>query len=439
MVDYYIRCGPFGSHFNLGRVNMSIIDKLYDEGAWSAFLNHKCENEFISKREKRKIEKFIKEKKYLPIVEKIHTGVPFSSPRLAVLNKKYSKKKRSVFIFADEENITLKMIGYLLYEYDLLFSPNLYSFRQNMTAKLALEALLRKNRGSHMYSYKADIHDYFNSVTKEKVVSLLYKYIPDDKPLITFIEALLSDEYAFFRGERIKVKKGIMAGMPISGFLANLYLLELDKYFYERNIPYARYSDDIIVFANTEAELSSYELTIKAFLKEYNLTINERKEFHTPPYERWEFLGFSINRSSVDISDASFDKIKAKLRRKARAILRWKDKTDATDEWAIRAYIKHFNKKFFHNDKENELTWCKWYFPAINTTRRIKEIDEYMVSCIRYIATGKHTKANYNLRYDKIKALGYISLVNAYYRFKRGKDFPLGDVNLSEIEANNEN
>ncbi len=417
---------------------MSILDRLYDDDAWQEFLRHKCENEFISGLKKRRLEKFITEKKYIPIVEKIHTGAPFSHPRLAVLNKKYSKKKRSVFIFPKEENIVLKMISYLLFRYDYLFTPNLYSFRQNTTAKLALERLLRKNRGSGMYSYKADIHDYFNSVTPEKIVKLLNKYILDDEKLISFISSLLCDEYAIYRGEMIKTKKGIMAGMPISGFLANVYLSELDAYFYERDITYARYSDDIIVFAKSETELKEYENRIKAFLNERNLTINERKEFHTPPYERWEFLGFSINRSSVDISDASFEKIKAKLRRKARAILRWKKKTDATDEWAIRAYIKHFNKKFFHNDKENELTWCRWYFPAINTTRRLKEIDEYMISCIRYIATGKHTKANYNLRYEKIKALGYISLVNAYYRFKRGKDFPLGEVDIEGLNGKNE-
>ena len=74
-----------------------------------------------------------------------------------------------------------------------------------------------------------------------------------------------------------------------------------------------------------------------------------------------------------------------------------------------------------------------------NTTKRLKEIDEYMISSIRYIATGKHTKSNYNLRYDKIKALGYVSLVNAYYRFKKGKDFSLGEVDLEVIKAENEN
>lgn len=414
---------------------MSILDKLYDDSAWESFLNRKSENEYISKLEKRRIEKFIREKRYLPIVEKIENGLPLSSPRLAVLNKKYTQKKRKVFIFPNEENFVLKMISFLLYKYDYLFSPNLYSFRRNMTVKMALSEILKRNRNSYMYSYKVDIHEYFNSVNPKRMVEILNRYIPEDKRLIAFIERLLGDEYAIQNGKKIKVQKGIMAGMPISGFLANLYLCELDQRFYERNIPYIRYSDDIIVFAQKEDELHEYEQKLRAELSARDLTVNEKKEFRTAPHERWEFLGFSINDSTVDISDASFKKIKAKLRRKARAILRWKNKTGATDEWAIRAYIKHFNKKFFHNDKENELTWCMWYFPAINTTKRLGEIDEYMISCIRYIATGKHTKANYNLRYEKIKALGYISLVNAYYRFKRGKEFPIGDVDLEAILA----
>jgi hypothetical protein len=40
-----------------------------------------------------------------------------------------------------------------------------------------------------------------------------------------------------------------------------------------------------------------------------------------------------------------------------------------------------------------------------------------MIENIRYIATGKHTKANYNLRYETIKEYGFKSLVHSYYSF----------------------
>lgn len=50
-------------------------------------------------------------------------------------------------------------------------------------------------------------------------------------------------------GKVVSAKKGAMAGVPFSGFCANLYLRKLDRAFAGRL--YARYSDDIIVFADT--------------------------------------------------------------------------------------------------------------------------------------------------------------------------------------------
>jgi hypothetical protein len=72
---------------------------------------------------------------------------------------------------------------------------------------------------------------------------------------------------------------------------------------------------------------------------------------------------------------------------------------------------------------DHELTWARWYFPMITTAESLKIIDQYSQNCIRYLATGKHTKSAYNFRYEDIKKLGYISLVNAYYshRFHREK------------------
>ena len=42
-----------------------------------------------------------------------------------------------------------------------------------------------------------------------------------------------------------------------------------------------------------------------------------------------------------------------------------------------------------------------------------------MVESLRYVNTGKHTKSNYNLRYKELKELGYLSLVNLYYKYKK--------------------
>ena len=85
---------------------------------------------------------------------------------------------------------------------------------------------------------------------------------------------------------------------------------------------------------------------------------------------------------------------------------------------AISAVIRKFNRKFYMVDNTRELTWSLWYFPVINTVEGLHEIDEYMQQELRYVATGKHNKKNYNIRYSDLKRLGYRSLVHEYHKCK---------------------
>ncbi len=401
------------------RFNMSILDKITDKACWAEFLEYKRAGGHLSTFAERRLAEFIECKSYLPVAEKIRAGERFPLPEAKKINKKASGKKRTVFVFEEAENYVLKLIAYLLHSYDAIFPQNLYSFRQSVGVKNAILNIVSNKNIASFYSYKVDIQDYFNSVDPAEIIALVRQCLADDPRLSAFIESLLLEPCAVCDGEAVETKKGIMAGMPISGFLANLYLMEMDKWFAERNIIYARYSDDIIVFAQTEAEILLCEQTIKNFLSAKGLTVNGKKEVRTAPGEPWEFLGFSFDGGKIDISAVALQKIKDKIRRKARALVRWKNKTGATDERAIRAFIRHFNAKFFDNPKENELTWCRWYFPTLTTAESLHILDEYMLSSIRYIATGKHTKANYSLRYESIKDMGYRSLVNSYYSFKK--------------------
>ena len=398
---------------------MSVLDQLRNEHFWIDFLEYKLSGENISKYEEKDLRKFISNEEYLPIVEKILTNQPFPLPQLRELNKKSTNKKRIVFVFDREENYILKAIAYLLNKYDFVFSNNLYSFRKEISVKKAITELVKKPNITSLYSYKVDIHDYFNSVDTDMLLPLLKMTLSDDEQLFDFISGIIKDPYVRDKDEIVCRKKGIMAGMPISGFLANLYLKELDEWFLKHNITYARYSDDIIVFAETQELISEYEQKIKHILAEKNLEINCKKEYRTNPNEPWEFLGFCVDENGIDLADISLQKMKDKMRRKARALVRWKNRTGACNERAILAFIRHFNRKFYDNPKQHEVTWCRWYFPTITTSKSLHILDEYMVSCIRYIATGKHTKANYNLRYEEIKELGYRSLVNAYYYYKK--------------------
>lgn len=401
---------------------MSIIDKLFEKEIWDTFINHKIQQGNISETDIADLACFIEAEEYLTTANKIKSGEEFSVPQKALINKTKAGKKRTVYTFGREENYVLKLISFLLRDYDYLFAPNLYSFRNNAGVKKAVEDILAIRNLDSRYVYKADISDYFGSVDIELLLLDLKTTLADDVQLYMFLASLLRNPYVRHDGELIKEHKGIMAGVPVSAFLANFYLRELDAYFYERHIPYIRYSDDILVFAKDETELYESIRKIKSFLSSRKLSINPDKETITMPHEKWTFLGFSYDKGTIDISEVSFNKLKDKMHRKTRALARWASRKNLPGEYAARAFVKRFNTKLYDNPVYSELTWTRWFFPVINTDETLKKVDAYMQDCIRYLATGKRTKSRYNFRYEDIKNLGYRNLVNEYYKFKNTDD-----------------
>ena len=117
----------------------------------------------------------------------------------------------------------------------------------------------------------------------------------------------------------------------------------------------------------------------------------------------------------MDISAVTKNKLKGKIRRKAKALLRWKTKTDASYERAARALIRTFNKKYFNEKNEDLFTWSRWFFPVITTDRSLHELDAYLLEYVRYLNSGRHYKGNYKITYDDIKKMGFRSLVHEYF------------------------
>lgn len=395
---------------------MDILSCLSEPAQWQAYFEYKRDGGHLLNWEEKALSDFISNERYRPVVENIRDGGTFPPPKKSAISKMSSKKKRIVYTYPKAENYVLKLMTYLLLrKYDHLFAPNLYSFRAKRSAKDAIRSLSHGKNIDQMWSYKADISDYFNSIPVEQMLPKLEGALCDEPELYHFLAGLLTNPLVCDQGELVVERKGIMAGTPVSTFLANLYLAELDEFFARSGRLYARYSDDIILFAPTQEELERDISLIHDHLAQAGLTMNPAKESRTAPGEQWVFLGFAYQRGVIDIAPASIEKLKGKMRRKTRALMRWKTRKGKEGVHAARAFIKVFNRKLFETCADHDLTWARWYFPTISTTDSLHVIDQYAQSCIRYLATGKHTKAAYNFRYEQMKDLGYVSLVNRYY------------------------
>ena len=394
-----------------------ILDLLSEQQTWEDFLTYRLLKCRFNWYEFDEADTYVSEKQYRDMVARLQRGESLSVPTRHLVNKMGSGKKRVVYSFPPEEMIVMKVMAFLLYRYDALLAPNCYSFRRGLTAHDAIHHLVHTIDDRQMWAYKLDIHNYFNSISIPQLLPILSEVLADDQPLYDFFEQLLTDDRALSGDEIICEKHGVMAGTSTSPFLANIYLREVDRHFADAGVLYARYSDDIILFAPDRQTLDRHIGELNAFLEKYRLEVNPDKVRIYRPDEAFDFLGFKCKGHHIDIADATRQKMKDKIRRKARALQRWRSMNDVDGEKAMKALIRHFNRKFFESDDPSALTWARWFFPVINQTDGLKEIDRYLQSNLRYVATGKHNKANYRIRYDLLKKLGYRSLVHEFYVF----------------------
>ena len=399
---------------------MGILEELKEKSTWEEFLRYKTERGLLSKREIRELTSFVEEDCFLHVAEAISSPYySFPAPRRISINRKGSGKKRTVYSFETDITNALKVIAFLLYRYDSYNSDRCYSFRRNVNAKTAIRDILSVPEKRRQYFFKTDIHDYFNSIPAEKLSAILGEVITDDDGVLRLLRSLILQGRCEENGQISECRCGAMAGVPVSSFFANIYLKELDERFERSGADYFRYSDDIIVFASSAAELERHRETLTAAVQEHGLELNPEKEQTGGPDDVWEYLGFRYNAGKVMLSSVSLSKIKAKIKRKAHALYRWRKRKKVDFDKTAAKMISIFNRKLYDDRNENGFTWSRWYFPVITDPSDLKEIDACLVENIRYLKSGRYYKGNYRVKYSDIKELGFRSLVNEYYRFQK--------------------
>ena len=137
-----------------------ILAQLSSSLVWEDFYQYKIERRQLNKKEIEELRSFINEKRYLEICRDLH----FSYPVKKQIAKIDSKKKRTVYSYTKDETWVLKLLAYLLYDYDYKLSDNCYSFRRNINASHAFEKIKKIRNIDNKYVLKLDIHDYFNSI-----------------------------------------------------------------------------------------------------------------------------------------------------------------------------------------------------------------------------------------------------------------------------------
>jgi RNA-directed DNA polymerase len=400
----------------------SVLQDLYNEKYWTDTLIF-FESRSFRQKEKLKVYKSIVEnREFIQIADKVLAGKYFfTHPLKLVVNKFQTGKKKTVYLFDYQDDFLLKVINRILTEeFAAIISPVCHSFQKQKGAKTAFRSLLKDPEINNKHCLKTDIRNFFNSIDTVDFIEHLPIQIKNDVILFDLIRQLLFNKVVRLGSDEIiDESKGLMAGCPLSPFLTNIYLRDLDSFFYNNQITYMRYSDDIVIF-DFEDKIQMHFEYIKNYLTKKKLEINSSKTVQNKAGELVVFLGFSYQKGKIDLSSISVQKMKDKIRRLSRSFRRGIVRKRLLPEEALIKFIIRINRKLYGIDaRENDLCWAHWFFPVINSSDSIAILDEYIQQRLRYSVTGKYNAANFKkVPYQVLKKCGYIPLKKAYYAFK---------------------
>ena len=170
-----------------------------------------------------------------------------------------------------------------------------FAYRKNRSVDMAVARIERLRDEGFRWVVDADIDDFFDEIDHDLLMKEVKKLIKD-KGILNLIWLWLNAEI-MENGRRIKLKKGVPQGSPISPLLSNLYLDHLDEFFLNKNLKLVRYADDFVVLCkDKDVAEEALELTEKV-LEAMRLSINEEKTQLVNFKKGFRFLGVQFIRS----------------------------------------------------------------------------------------------------------------------------------------------
>ena len=181
--------------------------------------------------------------------------------------------------------------------YEPVFSEHSYGFRPKRSAHMAMEEVLGFLNDGYEWIVDLDIEKFFDTVNHDKLISILRERVNDSKTLHlirAYLQAGVLDK-GLVRSTTI----GTPQGGPISVILSNIYLDKFDKELESRNLRFARYADDCIIFVKSEMSANRVMKSVTSWLeRKLFLKVSATKTKVVRP-TKGQFLGFTFYKYSA--------------------------------------------------------------------------------------------------------------------------------------------
>lgn len=181
--------------------------------------------------------------------------------------------------------------------YDPIFSDHSYGFRPNRSAHMAMGEVLGYLNAGYEWIVDLDIEKFFDTVNHDKLISILRERVNDSRTLHlirAYLQAGVLDK-GLVRSSTI----GTPQGGSISVILSNIYLDKFDKELESRNLRFARYADDCIIFVKSEMSANRVMKSVTSWLeRKLFLKVSATKTKVVRP-TKGQFLGFTFYKAKT--------------------------------------------------------------------------------------------------------------------------------------------
>jgi RNA-directed DNA polymerase len=210
-------------------------------------------------------------------------------------------------------------------KWDRTFSDFSFGFRPNRSAHQAISQAQSYVREGYKVVVDIDIEKFFDRVCHDRLMSRLAGEI-EDKRVLKLIRAYLKAGI-MENGLISTPTQGTPQGGPLSPFLSNVVLDELDKELENRGHRFVRYADDCNIYVKSVRAGDRVMCSISRFIAHrLKLKANEQKSAVGSPQQR-KFLGFTFTGGKQPnrrkIAPESLKRFKSQVRRISRRNRGW--------------------------------------------------------------------------------------------------------------------
>lgn len=355
----------------------------------------------------------INSSKILEIIREEMLNLKVLSPAVELIISKKRGGKRKIYIYTIKDRIKAQAIFRVLEPFfEEQYNPFLFSYRSSHPSYYASKSVAKRYQkyfGEDMI-FCGDISDYTESIDQD-ILRQKLKKLGLGQDLLNLLDLFIGNPIVS-EGEIKCWDKGVVQGVPIITFFANIYLNELDKYVGKKVSFYRRVGDDLIVFDKNLDKVQKMKKYILKEVKDLGLSISKSKTKLIKSNENFSFLGYDFENHQISINQSSIDK----------TIIFWKKK--------LKYYRSSNRRKFFilkdilYNNQDsihNQFIEFISSYRQANNQKQIKNLSERFFRILTKYFFKNFSHRNQRLTKEMLKGIKIPSLYQYFLDFHHGK------------------